>query len=383
MNAPELPGAETAYLPFVSIEARRATLSLLGSVGAFESGPSGEWNFVNPHLCTMLDVPASSLLGREWIKMIHPDDVQRAVAEYKQARDGGRSWHHELRFRRFDGTLLPVLIDASPLPQDPEARGVSYLGVVSDVSREVRALEIVEESRAALQAMLDVIVEGVLIHRMGRIVAANNGAARIFGFDDWRDLVGKNGTDFVAPEDRERFLAAAASGSSAETIGIFIRADGSRVRVSVHARPIVYAGAPARATVLQSLDSPTMLQLTNTRLQAQVDALEKRLMLPHSRVESRNGVPTLTAANQAYADLVGRPLAEIPGLPMSEVAPPELNVEQWTGYQARVASGQRKSIFDITYRRPDGSTTVGRVYAVDYPDPVTGEMTSLSFVVPL
>lgn len=383
MNTPELPDADVAQVPYVPVESRRATLALLNAVGAFESGPKGEWNFVNEHLCAMLGVPASALLGRQWIKLIHPDDVQRAVAEYKQARDTDRSWHHELRFQRHDGSSLPVLIEANPLPDDPRRKGVSYLGIVSDRSKQQQAEAAAEEANEALQTMIAAIDEGVIIHRNGWIVLANDFAARLLGYEHWTDLIGKHGRDLIAPEDAERLTVVAQSGVPAETMATLLRRDGTPIRVSLRGKPISYAGAPARASVLLPLDSPLLQQLMRQRLQAQVDALQQRLALPHSRVELVDGRPTLIAANQAYADLIGRPLSEIPGVLMADVAPPELNVQQWDSYEEMLRTGTRPPTFDVTYRRPDGSLVHARVYAVDYPDPVTGKFSSMSFVVPM
>lgn len=383
MNAPELPGAESARLPFVSVDARRATLSLLNAVGAFESDPKGNWNFVNPYLCDLLGVPSSSLLDREWIKMIHPDDVQRAVAEYKQARDGGRSWHHELRFRRYDGSVVPVLIDANPLPQDPDARGVSYLGIVSDVTRERRAQEIVEETRNAFVTMLEAVDEGIVIHRDGWIVLANDFAANLLGFDEATELLGMNGYARIAPDDVQRAQRIVRAGEQSDTILTFIRRDGSPVRISVRGKAVQYAGSPARATVMVPLDSPLLLNLTKERLQAQVDALLNRLTLPHSRIEFRDGKPVIVAANQAYADLMGRPMTEIIGIEVEVLSPREINQEAWDGFEERLRTGSRMPNFPITYRRPDGTLVPCTVYSVDYRDPVTGEPAAMSFIVRL
>lgn len=383
MNAPELPNAESARLPFVSVEARRATLSLLEVVGAFESDAKGNWNFVNSHLCELLGVPASSLLGREWIKMIHPDDVQRAVAEYKQARDSGRSWHQELRLVRFDGSNVPVRIDANPLPQDPDAKGVSYVGVVTDMTTQMRSLAIAEEAGEAVQAMMDVATEGIWIHRNRRIIAANQASAVLVGYESWQDVIGMDVLDFVSDEDRASFAIAATSSEFTTTVGRLVRRDGTEFLASVRGRPTMYAGAPARIGAMLAMDSQPVAELTARRLAAQLDAMDKRLTLPHSRVELHDGVPVLISANQAYADLVGRPLSEIPGLPMEVVAPRELNIAQWESYEEMLATGSRPPSFEITYLRPDGSTRKGMVYAVDYQDPVTTETYSMSFVVPL
>ena len=383
MNVPELPGAEVAELPFISVEARRVTLSLLDSVGAFESGPVGAWNFVNTHLCELLGVPASSLLGREWIKLIHPDDVQRTVSEYKQARDARRSWRHRFRMRRHDGSIVHVQVDASPLPKDSGTRGISYLGVVIDVSAQQRAQEHVEEARVTLWELLQVIEEGVIIHRDGWIVAANDYLAQMLGYPDWSALIGVHGSQIVAPEDHPVLEAIARSDAPAHTVATFIRPDGGRVRMSLRGRPVWYAGAPARAVILMPLDTPMLTQLTKARVEAQFDALRRQLTLPYNQLRLRDDRLIVSDANQAYADFVGRPLAEVIGIDLRELVPVDINEEIWRNHTDNLRAGRRRPTFLATYRRPDGSLVQGLVHTVDYRDPVTDEPSSMSFVVPM
>ena len=383
MNAPELPGAEAAYLPFVSVEARRATLALLDSVGAFESGPTGAWNFVNPHLCNMLGLPASSLLGREWIKVIHPDDVQRTVAEYKQARDGGRSWHHQFRMRRFDGAFIHVQVNASPLPRDPNQRGVSYLGVVGDVSAVQRAQELAAEHEVTLHELLAAVDEGVIIHRDGWVIAANDVAAQLFGYSRAADVIGIHRSKIVAPEDLPALEAASRDNLPAQTVATFTRPDGSRIRLSMRAKTVMYAGAPARAAVLMRLDDPLLTQLTQVRLEAQIRALREQLTLPYNQVVLRNDHIIVVSANQAYADFVGRPLSDVIGIDLRELVPVEINAEIWHGHIENLRAGRRRATFEATYRRPDGTHVRGLVHTVDYRDPVTDEASAMSFIVPL
>ena len=384
VNTPELPDADSARLPFVSVEARRATLSLLDSVGAFESDPSGAWNFVNPALCEMLGVPASSLLGREWIKMIHPDEVHRTVAEYKQARDSGRSWHHTVRFRRYDGFEVRVRIHANPLPKTAEGPGVSYLGIVGDITEQVRAQKLFNESADAMQVLMDAASEGMWVHRNGRVLVLNNRAAEMLGYDSPDQLVGVDAFQFVAPEDYEKFAAAVRGEGASITVGKLIRKDGSVFTALVRGLPTIYGGAPARVAAFMDTSSPQFLDIENRRLKAAFDALEQHLTLPHNRLALRDGRIRVVAANQAYADLVGRPLEEVIGIDVAELAPPEINAEQWGTFDAMRREGKRwPTIHSLTYRRPDGTLVRGRVHAVDYTDPVTGEFASMSFIVPL
>lgn len=119
----------------VSEQSRRATLALL-PLGAFECGADGSWDFVSPTLSDLLGgVPTSSLLGREWLRRVHPDDLDAVRAEYEQARAFGRPWRQEFRMVAADGTTVHVGVDANPLPSDAPAGGVRLVGLVHDRSR--------------------------------------------------------------------------------------------------------------------------------------------------------------------------------------------------------------------------------------------------------
>lgn len=384
MNIPENADAEYALVESVDVKARRATLSLLESVGAFESEPNGNWNFVSPHLCDMLGVPGSSLLGREWIKMIHPDDLQRTVAEYKQARDGGRSWHHRFRFRRFDGSDIFVQVDANALPSDPEQRGICYLGVVTDVSDLQRVTDIVEESRTALQTLLDVTTEGIWIHRNSRVLAVNQAAATTLGFQSWRDLIGIDAMQLIADEDKPKIRAAGRSTEEALNVATFIKRDGSQIRMSVRGAPTTYAGAPARVVSTVPIDSPHVSLMAAESLQLQIKAIEQSLALPFNRVTMRDGKFYVIGANPAYAAMVGRPLDEVIGSTLDQLLSPVNNIEADVVMQDFVDHGAtRPQILHVTYRRPDGTDVPGRVYSVDFVDPVSQTVTWISFIVPL
>lgn len=384
MNIPENADAEFARVESVDVYSRRATLSLLQSVGSFESEPNGNWNFVSPQLCEMLGVPGSSLLGREWIKMIHPEDVQRTVAEYKQARDGGRSWHHRFRFRRFDGSDVFIQVDANPLPTDPEQRGICYLGVVTDMSDMLRVTEILRESRDALQALLDVASEGIWIHRNSRILLANDAAATMLGYASGRDLVGLDDFVLAGPDDLAVLQKTASSDKEEFTVATLVKRDGSHIRLSMRGAPTIYGGAPARVVSAVPVDSPHIQMLTSESMQQQIRAIEQALALPFNRVSVRDGKFYVVGANPAYAEMVGRPLEEVIGSSLDDLLSPVNNAEADVVMNDFLDHGaSRPQVLHATYRRPDGTDVTGRVYSVDFVDPATKAVTWISFIVPL
>lgn len=243
----------------VSEQARRATLSML-PLGAFETAPDGAWDFVTPGLVELFgDIPTSSLLGREWLSLVHRDDFQRVVAEYRQAREYNRPWVQAFRMLRPDGIVIHVGVDANPLPQEPGQRGRRYVGLVKDRTIVVRALEQAREFDELRQELQELVREGIIINRVDITVAANSAAARILKFDSADELIGMSGSQRVHPDDLEEMMRYARSDSQSRATVRFKCKDGSYRMLLVHGRSIMYAGAPARLVSFLPVDDPLIV----------------------------------------------------------------------------------------------------------------------------
>lgn len=58
----------------------------------------------------------------------------------------------------------------------------------------------------SLRSILDAIPDGIGVESEGRIVWANKGFARLYGYNTPEELLGRSLDDFVTPEDRERLM---------------------------------------------------------------------------------------------------------------------------------------------------------------------------------
>jgi len=102
------------------------------------AGPQGEVHYLNRRWAELTGLPNDASLGSGWRVAIHPDDVERLEALWKQALQDGREFETECRVRQRDGGFRWYLFHA--LPDRAENQAVSrWLGTFTDVDEQRRA----------------------------------------------------------------------------------------------------------------------------------------------------------------------------------------------------------------------------------------------------
>lgn len=370
---------------FVAQQARRDTLALIDVLGAFETNPDGSWDYASPRFLDMLSgLPESSILGREWIKRIHPDEVQRVLAEYRQAREFRRPWQQRFRMLGADAVPVWLSINASPLPSPADTAGVRYIGVVTDVTAEVRAEQLTRSTEETLAALSELITEGLAVTRDDHIIAANSAAARLLGVESAEALVGRRTAEFIAPGDESRFAVRfqeqAAGGDGHTYTGRIIReSDGRRVLLSIHGRTIQYAGAPARMVSFVSVDDPHIQSVLEDRNFRRLQSLESLLPFAYHRVSIEGTTfGIIEYANERFAQHLGRTPQDLVGRSVLEFTHPDHQ-------DASRADMARMSLLDgrqgTVLRRWNHADGTDVHLAMDisvYRDPVTGHAVSMA-----
>lgn len=96
------------------------------------------------------------LQGDGWTTAIHPEDLPRVIAQWRQDEEASAPSHNEFRLRHLDGNLCWVLSRALPR-LDEDGRLLGYIGSITDIS-----------DRKAYEASLE------RLNRVLRIVAVGN-----------------------------------------------------------------------------------------------------------------------------------------------------------------------------------------------------------------
>ena len=136
--------------------------------------------------------------------LIAPSELDR-LRRYCHARLAGQEvpTHYEYQGVRQNGALVWL---------DMHVRVVDWHGVpaiqstVVDITERKQAEEARRQSEAQLRQVVEGSIQGIMLHRGGKPIFANQAYAAIYGYDSPEDILGVANIfhDIIAPEDRAR-----------------------------------------------------------------------------------------------------------------------------------------------------------------------------------
>jgi PAS domain S-box-containing protein len=133
----------------------------------------------------------------EWVsdkelysKVLHPEDRERILAEYRRTRDTDEPFRAEYRMIARDGTVHWYLDEAAVI-RDEIGRPAYFHGFLLDITERKRAEEALRASEARFRGVTDAATDAIVsASGDGRVRSWNRGAERMFG---WRadEIVGR------------------------------------------------------------------------------------------------------------------------------------------------------------------------------------------------
>jgi PAS domain S-box-containing protein len=90
--------------------------------------PDGSNTYVNKRFVEYSGLSAEQTAGSGWQALIHPDDLERHTAKWREAVATGKPHENEVRSRRSDGQYRWHLDRGVPLP-DEDGKIVKWYGV--------------------------------------------------------------------------------------------------------------------------------------------------------------------------------------------------------------------------------------------------------------
>lgn len=152
----------------------------------------------------------------------------------------------ERNLTRKDSSVVPIEMNSRMLPDG------TLQAVVRDNSERIRMKQDLEDLLGRQKVIIDAAFEAVFISIKGVCVGQNRRAEEIFGYTE-EEAIGKPGTDWIIPEERNRVMQKMLSGyeGSYETVGL--RKDGSEFPAEIQARMTTYKGEAARVTALRDI----------------------------------------------------------------------------------------------------------------------------------
>jgi len=123
--------------------------------------PDGRLRFLNPAALTFIGVSPEKM--REWIdtddwwtQFVHPDEVDRCVANWRHAMKTGEPILEEQRVRRHDGTYR-WFRDTAVASRDERGRITGWYGHTQDIDDQKRAQAALHERERELRLLVDTV----------------------------------------------------------------------------------------------------------------------------------------------------------------------------------------------------------------------------------
>ncbi len=212
-------------------EARLRQVAETVPAGIFQTDAEGRRLYVNPRLAEITgDASAEEITDRPWL--VHPDDEQRVVAEWREAAAAVAPYRTRFRILRQDGEVRWVAVEAQPLTDDAGAV-TGWVGSVVDVTEETAAVADLRRFSEILEATPNLVA---MVATDGNFTYANAAARARFGIRDDDHMREFRAVDVYAASSRSRFLTEALP--TVDRHGVWsgeidlLLADGSEVPVS-------------------------------------------------------------------------------------------------------------------------------------------------------
>ncbi len=165
------------------------------------------------------------------------DDLEGIIEEHtldKWKRNNQRAFNGEVvsgeQEYDWQGEKLCFHEIVAPVYHDQEITGI--MGVNIDMTQQRLAQEKLKESEERYRKLVETSPDAITMTDLtGKVIMANQRAARSYGVDKVEELIGKNALEFIAPEERDRaFLNAQKTleqGSLEQIEYELLKADGS------------------------------------------------------------------------------------------------------------------------------------------------------------
>jgi PAS domain S-box-containing protein len=245
--------------------------------GVSVTSAKGLIEFANPALAALLGYSPSELIGKGHDEIFVEEDAARQPKILAQ-REAGVSSTYEARFRRSDGTPVPVQVIG--VPRLVDGRYTGSIAVITDLSDRVRAEQALTESAQRFRMLTELSPEAIVVHADGVVRYANQAAVSLYGGTAEDQLVGRSVEDFVHPESRQAVSERAKQvAAGVEVLPLAqiknIKLDGTVIDIESYAVATVFDGVPAVRLSIRDITARSRAEAERVSLEAQLRESQK------------------------------------------------------------------------------------------------------------
>jgi len=204
----------------------------------------------SPSIFEVTGYEIEDIVGQDISKYFADPQKPEWIKQYLLENRGVQTIEFELYKK--DGTIITVSSNAK-VYYDSDDNPIGIESVFRDVTRQKIAEEALKESKERYQSLSDASFEAIFISEKGVCVEQNALAEKMFGYT-LLEAVGRKGTDWIIPEDREMVMNKMLAGDDSEAYETTaLRKDGSTFPAEIQARMMPIKGRGVRVTALNDI----------------------------------------------------------------------------------------------------------------------------------
>ena len=132
--------------------------------------PEGIFSYVSPNIQDLLGHPAAEVLGRSFIPLVHPDDVQPCLEFLRRVIETGQAGSIEYRVLHKNGEYKWHASNGSVL-RDESGKVISFIGVARDITQIKEVMADLAQVNQHLRATQSQLVQSEKMAALGMLVA--------------------------------------------------------------------------------------------------------------------------------------------------------------------------------------------------------------------
>ena len=222
------------------------------------TGPDGRIEYVNRRFTEITGYAPADVLGQTPSLFASGQTPAETYAELWRTIASGSTWSGRLLNRRKSGATYWDHVTISPVT-GADGTITHYVATQEDITARLASDQALRESEARFRTLIEASFGGVNMVVDGVICDANPGFAALFGYAR-EEVLGKQATDFVAPESvaeiRERHGSRAEG--TFEIVGL--HRDGRRLQIETTVRNYEVDGRPARISAVRDISDRQQIE---------------------------------------------------------------------------------------------------------------------------